>query len=60
MYTVIFSYTWGLDTQTAPQALLDFQTFVTNTTDLLPDFGGGLTSYKGNTQEKFGFRWVVQ
>ncbi|KAK1225379.1 hypothetical protein PQX77_011689, partial [Marasmius sp. AFHP31] len=54
-YSIIFSYTWDLDIQTASQALLDFQTFVTNTSDLPPELGGGLTLSKGTTQGKLSF-----
>ncbi|KAK1219137.1 hypothetical protein PQX77_018156 [Marasmius sp. AFHP31] len=54
-YSIIFSYTWELDTQTASQALLDFQSFVTNTSDLPPEFGGGLTLSKGTTEGKLSF-----
>ncbi|KAK1225731.1 hypothetical protein PQX77_011317 [Marasmius sp. AFHP31] len=56
-YSIIFSYTWDLDTQTASQALLDFQTFVTNATSdqLPPELGGGLTLSKGTTQGKLSF-----
>ncbi|KAJ8078348.1 hypothetical protein PM082_000555 [Marasmius tenuissimus] len=54
-YSIVFSYTWDLDAQTASQALLDFQTLVTNTTDLPPEFGGGLTFSKGSSQGKLGF-----
>ncbi|KAK1225377.1 hypothetical protein PQX77_011687 [Marasmius sp. AFHP31] len=56
-YSIIFSYTWDLGIQTASQALLDFQSFVTtNTSDQLPpELGGGLTLSKGTTQGKIGF-----
>ncbi|KAL0057742.1 hypothetical protein AAF712_015607 [Marasmius tenuissimus] len=57
-YSIIFSYTWDLDAQTASQALLDFQTFATNTTDLPLEFGGGLTFSKGSTQGKVGFTLI--
>ncbi|KAL0057741.1 hypothetical protein AAF712_015606 [Marasmius tenuissimus] len=58
-YSIIFSYTWDLDAQNASQALLDFQTFVTNTTsNLPPEFGGGLTFSKGSTQGKLGFTLI--
>ncbi|KAJ8078354.1 hypothetical protein PM082_000561 [Marasmius tenuissimus] len=49
-YSVIFSYTWDLGAQTASQALIDFQNFITNTTDLPHKFGGGLTFSKGTNQ----------
>ncbi|KAK1230696.1 hypothetical protein PQX77_006211, partial [Marasmius sp. AFHP31] len=48
-YSIIFSYTWDLDTQTASQAVLDFQTFTTSD-QLPPEFGGRLTLSKGTTQ----------
>ncbi|KAL0069910.1 hypothetical protein AAF712_002805 [Marasmius tenuissimus] len=58
-YSVIFSYTWDLDVETVSQALLDFQTFVTDTTtDLPPEFGGRLTVSKGTTQGKLGFTLI--
>ncbi|KAK1222327.1 hypothetical protein PQX77_014830 [Marasmius sp. AFHP31] len=45
----------GLDIQTTSQALLDLHTFVTNTSDLPPEFGGGLTLSKGTTEGKLSF-----
>ncbi|KAK1223161.1 hypothetical protein PQX77_013966 [Marasmius sp. AFHP31] len=57
-YSIIFSYTWDLDTQTASQALLSFQSFITSTPDLPPEFGSGLNLYKGTSQGRVGISFV--
>ncbi|KAK1223162.1 hypothetical protein PQX77_013967 [Marasmius sp. AFHP31] len=57
-YSIVYSYTWDLDAQAAGQALIDFQTFVTNTSDLPPEFGGELTLTKGSAQGKVGFKLI--
>ncbi|KAL0060092.1 hypothetical protein AAF712_013137 [Marasmius tenuissimus] len=57
-YSIVFSYTWDLDASAAGQALVDFQSFVTDTSDLPPEFGGELTLYKGSAQGKVGFKLI--
>ncbi|ESK89755.1 glucooligosaccharide oxidase [Moniliophthora roreri MCA 2997] len=56
-YSIVFSYTWELDYQTAAQGLIDFQSFVA-TPDLPPEFGGELTLTKAETEGNVSIQFI--
>ncbi|KAK7031100.1 hypothetical protein VNI00_013705 [Paramarasmius palmivorus] len=56
-YSIVFSYTWDLDYQTAAQALVDFQSFA-GTPDLPPEFGGELTLGRGEVEGNVSFEFI--